>query len=139
MSGGIAVKPHPYPTSRSLRRRLATGFREVLRNRIALVGLVVVVVQVAAAALAPVLLAFPPDAIDYRAMLQEPGWVHWLGTDDLGRDILSRLIYGARLLLLVSTVAVALAVVVGLPLGLVSGYVGGWVDEVLMRLLDSIM
>jgi peptide/nickel transport system permease protein len=128
-----------YATRRSLRRRLASGLREVLRNPIAVAGLVIVALQIGVAALAPVLLTFPPDAIDYRAMLQEPGPVHLLGTDDLGRDMLSRLIYGARLSLIVSTTAVALAVAFGLPLGLVSGYLGGWVDEVLMRLLDSIM
>src|SRR5580700_1858356 len=122
MEAGTAGKHRPYATSRSWRWRIASGLREVLRNRIAMAGLVIVVLQIGLAALAPVLLAFPPDAIDYRAMLQEPDLVHLLGTDDLGRDILSRLVYGARLSLAVSTMAVALAVTLGLPLGLVSGY-----------------
>jgi peptide/nickel transport system permease protein len=122
-----------------LASRLAAGLRQVVRNRIALAGLVIIVGQVAAAALAPLLLGHAPDAIDYRAMLQGPSSLHLLGTDDLGRDILSRLLYGARLSLAVSTMAVALAVAFGLPLGLVSGYVGGWLDEILMRLLDSVM
>jgi peptide/nickel transport system permease protein len=72
-------------------------------------------------------------------MLQAPSATHLLGTDDLGRDLFSRLMYGARLSLAVSTMAVALALAIGLPLGLVSGYAGGWIDEVLMRLLDSAM
>jgi peptide/nickel transport system permease protein len=121
------------------RQRMAAGLMPVLRNRIALVGLVIIAAQIGAAALAPVLLGHLPDAIDYRAMLQGPSPTHWLGTDDLGRDILSRLVYGARLSLLVSTMAVAIAVALGLPLGLVSGYAGGWLDEILMRLLESVM
>jgi peptide/nickel transport system permease protein len=139
MSEGTAGRLREAPIRRSLGSRLGTGLREVLRNRIACVGLVIVVAQIAAAALAPVLIPFAPDAIDYQAMLQGPGPVHLLGTDDLGRDILSRLLFGARLSLLVSASAMALAVAGGLPLGLISGYLGGWADEVMMRVLDSIM
>jgi ABC-type dipeptide/oligopeptide/nickel transport system permease subunit len=139
MTVGTAGTVRRHATRRSWYLRLAATLRRVLRNRIALVGLVIVAIQVGAASLAPFVLIHPPDAIDYRAMLQEPSAAHLLGTDDLGRDILSRLIYGARLSLAVSTMAVALAVLLGLPLGLVSGYLGGWIDELLMRLLDSVM
>jgi ABC-type dipeptide/oligopeptide/nickel transport system permease subunit len=139
MTAEAAGKVRPPAIRRSWRLRLAAVLQQVLRNRIALVGLVIVAVQIGAAILAPLLLSYPPDAIDYRAMLQGPSPAHLLGTDDLGRDILSRLIYGARLSLAVSTMAVILAVVLGVPLGLVSGYLGGWIDELLMRLLDSVM
>jgi ABC-type dipeptide/oligopeptide/nickel transport system permease subunit len=139
MTAEAAGKVRPPAIRRSWRLRLAAVLQQVLRNRIALVGLVIVVVQIGAAILAPLLLSHTPDAIDYRAMLQGPSPAHLLGTDDLGRDILSRLIYGARLSLAVSTMAVILAVVLGVPLGLVSGYLGGWIDELLMRLLDSVM
>ena len=128
------AEAHAPPRARAWR-----GLDAVIGNRIALAGLVIIAGQIAAAALAPLLLSHAPDAIDYRAMLQGPSEAHLLGTDELGRDILSRLLSGARLSLSVSTMAVTLAVVLGLPLGLVSGYLGGWPDEILMRLLDSLM
>jgi peptide/nickel transport system permease protein len=115
------------------------GLAAMFRNRIAMVGFVIVALQVGSAALAPMIVEYGPDTIDYRSMLQAPSGTHLLGTDDLGRDIFSRLMYGARLSLAVSTMAMALALAIGLPLGLVSGYAGGWIDEVLMRLLDSVM
>ena len=95
--------------------------------------------QTAIALLAPWLAPSDPSAIDYRAMLARPSATHPLGTDDLGRDLLSRLVHGARVSLGVSVTAVLLAVVAGVPLGLITGYKGGRVDETLMRLLDSVM
>jgi ABC-type dipeptide/oligopeptide/nickel transport system permease subunit len=77
--------------------------------------------------------------MDYTALLAEPSLRHPLGTDDLGRDILSRMLYGARLSLAVSIGAVALAVGIGVPLGLLAGYVGGFIEEALMRVVDSVM
>ncbi|MBM3596747.1 MAG: ABC transporter permease [Alphaproteobacteria bacterium] len=123
----------------SLARRLALTIGRLVRHRFALLGIVLLALEIGAALLAPWLAGYAPNAIDYRAMLQAPSFDHLLGTDDLGRDILSRLIHGGRLSLTVSTLAVLMAVSVGVPLGLIAGYVGGAVDEVLMRVLDSIM
>jgi ABC-type dipeptide/oligopeptide/nickel transport system permease subunit len=87
----------------------------------------------------PALDRYGPDGIDDMAMLQGPTTIHWLGTDDLGRDVLSRLMVGGRLSLSVGLGSVMLALLCGVPLGLLSGYLGGLVDEVLMRLIDSLM
>jgi peptide/nickel transport system permease protein len=129
--------------SRAMRRswflRVASLAREILRNRLSLVGVVIVILQLGCAVFAPAIVGYDPNHIDYRAMLQPPSAIHLLGTDDLGRDIFSRVMYGARLSLMVSTFSVGLALMFGVPLGLASGYVGTWVDEILMRLLDSVM
>jgi ABC-type dipeptide/oligopeptide/nickel transport system permease subunit len=98
-----------------------------------------VAIEVLLAVLAPALAPYPPNAQNFMRVLQPPGPAHWLGTDDLGRDILSRLLFGARISLQVGMVAVLLAVAVGLPLGLVVGYVGGRLDEVVMRVVDGLM
>jgi len=88
---------------------------------------------------APLLSPYPPDAINYLALLKPPSADHLLGTDDLGRDILSRLLYGGRLSLSVAISAVFLSVLAGVPIGLIAGYVGGIADEVIMRVLDSVI
>jgi peptide/nickel transport system permease protein len=116
--------------------------RRLVRRRTALFGLVVIVAVVLAAALAPVLAPFDPLAQDIGQRLRPPGWTaadgraHWLGTDHLGRDILARILFGARIALVVGLAAVAIAGTLGLAIGLVSGYFGGKVDDVFMRLAD---
>jgi len=76
---------------------------------------------------------------DLPSRLQGPSWSHWMGTDDLGRDVLARILFGARTALLVAIGVVTLAVAVGVVIGAVAGYFGGWVDEVLMRLTDTFL
>lgn len=134
------------PTAASpVRRRksrlgnLAETMRRLLRHRFAQVGLLLIGLEVGLALFAPVIAPYDPGKIDALAMLGGPSTTHLLGTDDLGRDILSRLIYGARISLTISITSVFLAVLIGVPLGLFSGYVGGVVDEVIMRVLDSVM
>lgn len=107
--------------------------------RLTLVGAAIILIQVIGAAFAPLITRYDPNATDYMALLQAPSWQHLLGTDDLGRDLFSRLLYGTRQSLAASIAAVILSVAIGMPLGLFSGYVGGWVDEFLMRMLDSVM
>jgi peptide/nickel transport system permease protein len=117
-------------------------FRRLIRRRTALFGLVVLLAVVVAALLAPVLAPVDPLAQDIAQRLKPPGWIgpegrtHWLGTDHLGRDILGRILYGARIALVVGLAAVAIAGVLGLVIGLVSGYFGGWIDDLFMRLAD---
>ncbi len=109
------------------------------RNRLALWGLWVVAGVVLAALFAPALAPADPTRTDFGALLQPPSRAHLLGTDDLGRDILSRVIYGARTSLLAGVIAVGLAVAVGVPLGLLSGYFRGRLDNVLMRITDALL
>lgn len=118
-------------------------FRDVLwqrlrRNRMAMIGAVIVLVMFVLAMAAP-LLGRDPGAIDIAVRLQAPNWNHLLGTDDLGRDVLTRILFGARISLLVGFVAVGIATAIGIALGAVAGYYGRWVDTLLMRFVDIML
>jgi peptide/nickel transport system permease protein len=113
--------------------------RRVLRDPRALTGLGVVVLLVFTALLAPWLAPKDPIAQDLMVMLEAPGPGHWLGTDELGRDILSRLIHGTRISLYVGVVSVAIQLIAGTFLGLVAGYFGGKLDGIIMRVMDIIL
>lgn len=119
--------------------RLWGGARTFLRNPLAVSGAVVVVMLLACAAAAPWLAPWPPDAQDLAVRLAPPGPAHWLGTDALGRDVASRLVYGSRVTLEIVLLVAAIAAPVGLALGCVAGYAGGAVDVVLMRLTDIVL
>ena len=106
------------------------------RNPLAVVGLAVVLALVAVAILAPALSPRSPFAQELAARLQPPGPGHWLGTDQLGRDLLSRVLHGARITLVIVGLVVVMVAPVGLLVGTVSGYVGGWLDTALMRVTD---
>ena len=125
------------------RRRPHGPARETLGafmlHRLAMVGLLLVAIETGLAVFAPVLSPYEPGKMDYEAILAAPSAAHPLGTDELGRDMLTRMMYGARLSLTVGIMAVLLAVAAGVPLGLVSGYVGGALDEAVMRVVDSVM
>jgi peptide/nickel transport system permease protein len=103
------------------------------------IGAVIVLLFVAMACLAPVLSPYDPLATDWSALRQPPSAAHWMGTDDLGRDVLSRVIWGSRASLLVGVLSVVIAMAAGVPLGLISGYAGGIVDGVLMRITDGLL
>lgn len=137
----MAKSIHLIPSARrpALHKRVAETVAWLAPEPMALTGLGILVAFIVVALFAPLLSPYQPDAIDYLALLQPPSAEHWLGTDDLGRDVLSRLIYGTRLSLSVGFAAVLLAVLVGVPIGLFTGYVGGLADEVVMRVLDGIM
>ncbi|CAO3418454.1 nickel transporter permease [Azospirillum endophyticum] len=126
------------PQSRAQARlgRAWAGWTAFRRNRLAVAGLLIVLALVVVAALAPVLAPYPPYAQDLNNRLLPPGAAHWLGTDAFGRDILSRLIHGARLTLMIVALVAATAPLAGLAIGTVAGYFGGWVDTVLMRITD---
>ncbi|MBW2120624.1 MAG: ABC transporter permease [Deltaproteobacteria bacterium] len=102
-------------------------------------GIAVLVVVTVAAIAAPLLSPYDPLGVDLSAMLEPPNTRHLLGTDDLGRDLLSRIIYGGRISLSVSVGSVSISLGVGLLIGLITGYWGGWIDTVLMRLMDAIL
>lgn len=106
------------------------------RNRLAMLGLGLILLLLVVAALAPWISPHEPNLQNLRLRLQPPGADHWLGTDELGRDILSRIIHGSRITLYIVTLVVVIAAPIGLLVGTVSGYFGGWVDAVLMRVTD---
>lgn len=109
------------------------------RNRTAMISLIILTLIVLAAVFAPLIAPHDPARSSLRAILKPPSAMYLLGSDDLGRDVLSRLIFAGRMSLLASLQAVAIALVIGLPLGLISGYVGGWVDTAIMRFNDALM
>lgn len=111
----------------------------VLRSRVAVAGLGIVVLWVLVAIFAPLIAPHSPLAQDSSAINQAPTSLYPLGTDNLGRDILSRLVYGSRTILTLAPLSVLASVAVGTCLGLVGGYFGGLIDEVVMRILDAIM
>ena len=113
--------------------------RRFLENPLAVAGLLTVGALALVALLAPLLAPYDPQAIDTWHILEPPSRAHPLGTDTLGRDCLSRLIFGARISLLVGLVAVGIATLVGLVLGALAGYYGGWVDGIIMRLVDVML
>ena len=105
-------------------------------NQLAVGGSVVVGALVILAVLAPLLAPWDPSRLDTTRILAPPSNSHWLGTDQLGRDVLSRVLYGARISLAVSVVGISLTGAVGSFIGLLAGFLGGWVDTLLMRLVD---
>ncbi len=102
-------------------------------------GFVVITVLIITAIFAPVIAPYDPVAPDLENNLADPSAQHWLGTDTLGRDTLSRVIYGTRTSLVIGIVAIGIAAAIGMTLGLIAGYYGGWVYTVIMRLVDAIM
>lgn len=113
--------------------------RKVLANPLALAGFVIIATILLLALFAPFIAPFDPDAIDVKAILLPPSSQHLMGTDGLGRDVFSRMLFGARISLLVGIVAVGIATGIGVILGAISGYYRGWVDIVIMRLVDVML
>ena len=113
--------------------------RQFVRNRTAVLGLVIVIVMTLTAILAPWFAPQDPELQIYADTLQPPSTKYLLGTDDLGRDILSRIIFGARASLPVGTISMAVSSVIGVLLGLLAGYYGGRIDTVIMRIMDAVL
>jgi peptide/nickel transport system permease protein len=117
----------------------AIALAQFRRSHVGLVGAVLVCAFVLVAALAPLLSPYDPVSADFANVLSPPARAHPFGTDDIGRDILSRVVYGSRISLQAGLFTVAVALCIGLPLGLVAGYLGGRVDNVIMRGLEVIL
>lgn len=127
----IGARRKQRPSARALKR-----FR---RHRAAQVGAVLLIVLIAAGLLAPVIAPYNPNVPNLMGRLAPPSWTHWFGTDHLGRDLLSRIIYGARISVLIGVISVGIALVGGLPLGMVAGYVGGRLDRLLSAVIDFLL
>ncbi len=113
--------------------------RKFIRSRTAVVGTVIILGFVALAVLAPWIAPYDPLISDWIAVREPPSFKHPLGTDDLGRDVLSRVIWGAQTALIAGVASVLIAVVVGVPLGLAAGFMRGWVDIVISRIADALL
>jgi peptide/nickel transport system permease protein len=114
-------------------------WRALRKNQLAIVGGVVVLVLVVLAIVAPAIAPWDPNRPDVKKILEGPSLQHLLGTDQLGRDVLSRMLYGARVSLAVGFVSVGIATAIGIVLGSVAGYQGGWLDGFVMRLVDLML
>ncbi len=110
-----------------------------MKNPLLLVGALVVATVAVLAVLAPLIAPYDPSNINVRDILLPPSWAHWCGTDTLGRDVFTRMLYGARVSLAVGFVAVGIAMIVGIFLGAIAGHYGGRVDGALMRLTDMVL
>lgn len=113
--------------------------KKFLRNKSALIGAVIVLLFVAIALLAPWLAPFDPIKANFLAVRKAPTVLHWFGTDELGRDILSRLVWGARTSLLAGCISVLIAILIGVPLGLIAGYWQGWCDGIISRFIEALL
>jgi len=108
-------------------------------NRSALIGGVVVVFFCVVALVAPLLPIADPIATDWALVRKAPSALHWFGTDEIGRDIFSRMLWGARASLMAGVISVLIAVAVGVPLGMIAGYFGGWTDQIIARFTDAML
>ena len=131
IAGPTSAEPVETPTARAIRR-----FK---RRKGAVFALVMIAIFVAAAVLAPLISPYNPDLQTWTAVRKVPSALHWFGTDDVGRDVLARVIFGARASLLAGVISVAIAVLVGVPVGLISGYLGGFVDALFSRITDALL
>ncbi|BCZ83742.1 peptide/nickel transport system permease protein [Paraburkholderia steynii] len=123
----------------ALPRRKRRGLVRFMRNKAAVFGAILVALIVVMALFAPWLTQYDPVQASFMTVRQAPSAAHWFGTDELGRDVLSRLLYGARASLLAGVVSVGIAVVLGVPLGLLAGYFGKLVDGVISRIADALL
>jgi peptide/nickel transport system permease protein len=113
--------------------------RRLAKRRMALAGLAVVAFFIALSVLAPIVSPYDPLATNWAMLRKPPSMLHLFGTDEIGRDVLARIIWGSRASLLAGIVSVSLAIALGVPIGLLTGYVGGIVDGTVMRLIDAML
>jgi len=121
------------PARRSVGQAFWTRLR---RNRKAMIALGFIILEILIAIFAPLVAPYDPSESDYNALWSPPTAEHWMGTDDLGRDVMSRLIYGGRVSISVGILAQVTQVLIGLPIGAIAGLMGRWVDYAFMRLID---
>ena len=132
--------PEIAPPVKGSRRRLGSSLRYLREQPLGAIAAAIILFFVTLAVLAPLIAPHDPLAQNRGAIMMPPSAEHMMGTDDLGRDVLSRVLYGARTSLLISVATLAIGGLIGLVLGIVSGYFGGtWVDSVIQRIMDSLM
>jgi peptide/nickel transport system permease protein len=117
----------------------ARAWRRLRQRRSAVLGLAVMVVLVLVAVFAPLIAPYDPAQQSWTAVRKPPTWQHWFGTDESGRDLFSRVVFGARASLLAGVISVSIALGVGVPIGLLAGYRGGWIDALISRITDAML
>ena len=117
----------------------ARAWRRLLRRKSALFGLIIIVALVLVALLAPLIAPFDPTQQSWTTIRKPPSAQHWFGTDESGRDLLSRVMFGARASLLAGVVSISIALTLGVPVGLLAGYGGRWVDVLISRITDAML
>ncbi len=115
------------------------ALRRLFQRKGAVVGLVVIATFIVLALFAPLIVPYDPIATSWTLVRKPPSALHWFGTDDLGRDIVSRVIYGARASLMAGAISVGIALGIGVPFGLLSGYRGGFIDALISRITDAML
>lgn len=134
MSAVLAAQVSPAPAGPWRR-----AWRKLLRRRGALFGAAVVLGFVILALAAPWIAPFDPVATDWGAIRKAPSETHWFGTDEIGRDVLSRVVWGTQASLLAGVVSVSISLLLGVPIGLAAGFLGGWVDALVSRITDAFL
>src|SRR5215510_3771961 len=115
------------------------ALRRLLKRKGAVAGMVVISTFILLALFAPLVAPYDPIATSWTLVRKPPTALHWFGTDDLGRDVLARVIYGARASLLAGAISVGIALTIGVPLGLLAGYRGGFIDALISRITDAML
>ena len=126
-------------TAERLESPARRALRRLFRRKGAVAGLVVVTTVILLAVFAPLISPYDPVATSWTLVRKPPSMLHWFGTDELGRDVLARVIYGSRASMLAGLISIAIAVSIGVPLGLLAGYRGGFVDGLISRITDAML
>lgn len=113
--------------------------RQLIRNKMVMFGFIIIGMLFLIAILGPIITQYSPIEQELSNRLQPPGSKHIMGTDDLGRDVFSRIIWGSRVSLMVGFISVGISLLIGVPLGLIAGFYGGWSDKIIMRLVDVML
>ncbi|HUT16425.1 MAG TPA: nickel transporter permease [Anaerolineae bacterium] len=139
MSSSSQTESNLTEKERAPRSLFADAMRRLFRNKLAIAGMVIMGVFLLTATFAPLLAPYDPIKQELIMRRRPPSQEHWFGRDDLGRDILSRIVFGARLSLQVGVLSVGFAIVIGALVGASTGFLGGWVDNIVMRLMDIML
>lgn len=123
----------------SVESPLRLAWRKLARRRASLAGLAFILLITLAAVFAPLIAPFDPAQQSWSMVRKPPSATNWFGTDELGRDIFSRIVFGARASMLAGVISVSIALAIGVPLGLAAGYLGGWTDRIISRVTDAML
>jgi peptide/nickel transport system permease protein len=139
MVDATLAAPLPLAEEGAVESPARRALRRLMRRRGAMVGLAVLVTFVLLALAAPWVAPYDPIAQSWLTVRKAPSALHWFGTDEVGRDVLTRVVFGARASLMAGVISIAIALTVGVPLGLVAGYLGGFIDALISRITDAML